>query len=142
MTSAQCDLELEDGEINDLEDGEIVEEDIRDILQSESNNNIFSRVEPYAHPENSNVYFHNLGPSSGRWKTHGGPITPSRGRFPRGRVTPPGIMQGGSGNYGPQVMDRGKSFAAKGENTRKCILLFSYCVVRNFLLFVILVIWK
>ena len=71
MTSAECDIELEDGEINDLEDGEI-DEDIRDILLStESNNNIFSRVEPCAYPENSNVYFvhHNLGPSSGRWET-------------------------------------------------------------------------
>ena len=139
MTSAECDTELEDGEINDLEDGEIVE-DIGDILQStESNKNIFSRVEPYAYPENSNVYFvrHNLGPSSGRGETHGGPITPSRGRFPRGRTTPPRIMRGGSGKAsyrgnGPQVMDRGKSFAAKRENTRKCILLFSYCVVMNF----------
>ena len=148
MTSAECDIELEDGEINDLEDGEI-DEDIRDIPQSTESNNIFSRVEPYAYPENSNVYFvhHNLGPSSGGWETHGGPITPSRGRFPRGRTTPPGVMRGGSGKSsyrrnGPQVMDRGKSFAAKRENTRKCILLFSYCVVRNCLLFVILVIWK
>ena len=147
MTSAECDIELEDGEINDLEDGEIVEEDI--LQCTESNNNIFSRVEPYAYPENSNVYFvrHNLGPSSRRWETHGGPITPSRGRFPRGRTTPPGIMRGGNGKSsyrgsGRQVMDRGKSFAAKRENTRKCILLFSYCVVRNFLLCVILVIWK
>ena len=143
MTSTECDIELEDGEKNDLEDGEI-DEDIREILLStESNNNIFSRVEPYT--ENSNVYFihHNLGSSSRRQETQDGPITPSRpsGRFPRRRTTPPGVMRGGSGN-GPQVIDRGKSFAAKRENTRNCILLFSYCVVRNFLLFVILVIWK
>jgi len=148
MASAECDIELEDGEIIDLEDGEI-DEDIRDILLSTESNNNISRVEPQAYSENSNVYFvhHNLGPSSGRWETQGGPITPSRGRFPRGRTTPPGVMRGGSGKSshrgnGPQVMDRGKSFAAKRGNTRKCILLFSYCVVRNFLLFVILVIWK
>ena len=151
MASAECDIELEDGEIIDLEDGEI-DEDTRDqrrdiLLSTESNTNIFSRFETQR--ENSNVYFvhHNLGPSSGRWETHGGPITPSQGRFPRGRTTPPRIMGGGSGKSsysgnGPQVMDRGKSFAARRENTRKCILLFSYCVVRNFLLFEILVIWK
>ena len=127
MASAESDRELEDGEIIELEDGEI-DEDIRDILlPTESNNNIFSRFEPQR--ENSNVYFvhNNLGPSSGRWDTHGGPITPSQGRFPRGRTTPPGIMRGGSvkssyrGN-GRQVLDRGKSFAAKRQNTRKCIL--------------------
>ena len=127
MASAECDIELEGGEIIKLEDGEI-DEDIRDILLStESNNNIFSRFAPQR--ENSNVCFlqNNLGPSSGRWETHGGPITPSQGRLPRGRTTPPGIMRGGRGKSsyrgnGRQVMDRGKSFAAKRENTRKCIL--------------------
>ena len=137
MASAECDIELEDGEINDLEDGEI-DEDI--LLPTESNNNVFSRLEPrqHAYPENSNsqgvisrdFVHHNLGSSSGRWETHGGPITPSRGRFPRGRTTPPGVVRGGRekssyrGN-GRQVMGRGKPFAGNRGNTRKCILLFS-----------------
>lgn len=133
MASADYDIELEDGEINDLEDGEI-DEDI--LLPTESSNDVFSRLEPRQegtslrdHQDNANSHgvnnrdfaFHHSGPSPGRWEPPS-----NRGRFPRGRespVTSRGRGRGFRGN-GREMTGRGKSFLARRTSQNRGIL---YC---------------
>ena len=135
MASADYDIELEDGEINDLEDGEI-DEDI--LLPTESSNDVFSRLEPRQegtsfrdHQDNANSHgvnnrdfaFHHSGPSPGRWEPPS-----NRGRFPRGRegpVTPRGRGRGFRGN-GREMIGRGKSFLARRASQNRGILYCTY----------------
>ena len=141
MASIDGDIELEDGEINDLEDGEIDEEI---FLPTESNSNIFSRLEPRqpdplreqrVFPENLNslelnsrdFVSHNSGPLPARWNPRGGSLISSRGRFPRGRASP-GTARGRGKTFrgnGREMIGRGKPFPSKRENTRRCILYFT-----------------
>lgn len=139
MATADGDIELEDGEINDLEDGEIDEEI---LLAAESNNiNVFSRLEPRQQDslrdDNLNSYgvnnrdfgFLNSGPSPGRWEPPGVTFTPpSRERFPtRGRASPVATRGRGKafrGN-GREMKGRGKSFLDQRGNSRRRILYFA-----------------
>ena len=137
MASVDYDIELEDGEINDLEDGEI-DEDI--LLPTESSNDVFSRLEPRqedplrdqqdsvnnSHGVNNRDFVsHHSGPLPGRWEP---PL--NRGRFPRGRVSPltargRGRGRGFRGN-GREMTGRGKSFLARKASQHRGILYYTY----------------
>jgi len=135
MASADVDIELEDGEINDLEDGEI-DEDI--LLSTESSNNVFSRLEPRQDllRDDNNSYgvnnrdfvFHKSGPSPGRWEPQRGSFAPAtRARFPREQKRgSPATLRGSRGKAfrgnGRGMMGREKSFLAKRGDSRRCIL--------------------
>ena len=136
MATEDGEVELEDGEINDLEDGEI-DEDVL-LAEESNNNNIFSRLEPRERESlvrdqhlTDNSYgaksrdcsFQDSSPPPGRWGIRGGS---SRGRFPRGRVSPTvrgsRARKGFPGN-GREMMGRGKTFpAVKRGSPRTCIL--------------------
>ena len=134
MATEEGEVELEDGEINDLEDGEI-DEDV--LLVAESNNNVFSRLEPRQRDSllrdqqlNENCYgaknrdlgFQGSIPSPDRWDTRGGS---SRGRFPRGRASPTirgGRSRKGFPGNGREMMGRGKPFPLKRGSPRTRIL--------------------
>lgn len=144
MATEDGEVELEDGEINDLEDGEI-DEDV--LLAAESNNNVFSRLEPrdsllrdqYLNlndnsygAKNRDFGFQDSSPPPDRWITRGGS---SRGRFPRGRASPTmraGRARKGFPGNGRETMGRGKTFPAKRGGPRTCILcflnLYKFCV--------------
>ena len=136
MATEDGEVELEDGEINDLEDGEI-DEDVQ--LAAESNINVFSRSEPRQHDSflrdehlNDNFFgvkgidfgFQDSSPPvpPGWWDTR---IGSSRGRFPRARASPTARgsrpRKGFSGN-GREMTGRGKAFLAKRGSPRTRIL--------------------
>lgn len=141
MASEIGEVELEDGEINDLEDGEI-DEDI--LLATESNNSVFLPLEHRQRDSllrdqhlNDNSYaeknrdfgFQDSSPPPDRWDTRG--VSSSRGRFPRARAS---VMVRGSRTRGKGFrgtgrgmisMRRGKTFSAKRGNPRSRILWFT-----------------
>jgi len=140
MASEIGEVELEDGEINDLEDGEIDE----DILHAgESNNSIFLPLE-YRRQRDSFVRDQHLNDNSygeknrdfgfqdsslppNRWDTRG--VSSSRGKFPRARAS--ATMRGsrtrgkvfrGTGRH--MSTGRGKIFPAKRGSQRSRILWY------------------
>lgn len=140
MASEIGEVELEDGEINDLEDGEIDE----DILHAaESNNSIFLPLEYRRQRDsfvrdqhlNDNSYgeknrdfgFQDSSPPPNRWDTRG--VSSSRGKFPRARAsaTVRGSRTGGKvfrGTGRHISTGRGKTFPAKRGSQRSRILWY------------------
>ena len=136
MASTELDVELEDGEINDLEDGEI---DEGAYFPGES---IFSRLEPrqedfcdeLSHvsfePKLRELPFHNIQSSTRRWKS----VTTNfaRGRHSKGR---PGYSSRASKERlkpsrecAREQLVPGKSFYRRKDSYRRRILysLFSF----------------
>ena len=139
MAAADCDIELEDGEINDLEDGEIDEEI---LLSTESSSNVFSRLEPRHEDQlrdqqdninshgvnNRDFVFHRSGPVADRWELQGGSLTPaSRERFPRGRGSLVNVRGRGKvfRGTGREMTGRDKSYLVKRGGQRRRILYFT-----------------
>ena len=147
MAAEIGDVELEDGEINDLEDGEIDE----DILNAaESNNSVFLPLEHRRQRDsfvrdqhlslNDNSYaeknrdfgFQDSSPQPDRWETRG--MSSLRGRFPRARgsATLRGSRTRGKGfrGTGRRMMStgRGKAFPTKRGSTRSRILWYFICL--------------
>ena len=139
MAAEIGEVELEDGEINDLEDGEIDE----DILHAEESN--YSVFLPLEHRQrdsfvrdqhlNDNSYaeknrdfgFQGSSPPPNRWDTRDAPS--SRGRFPRARAsaTARGSRTRGRGFRGTgrhMSTGRGKTFPAKRGSQRSRILWY------------------
>lgn len=143
MATADCDIELEDGEIYDLEDGEIDEEI---LLSTESSSNVFSRLEPRQHEHllrdqqdntdnvnshglnNRDFAFYRSSPVDDRWELQGGPLSSaSRERFPRGRESLVNV-RGRSKVFrgsGREMTGRGKSCLIKRGGQRRRILYFT-----------------
>lgn len=129
MASEDGQVELEDGEINDLEDGEI-DEDV--LLAAES----LSRLEHHQQHSvrdqhsNDNSYeaksrdfgFQESNVPPHRWVTRGGYLNSSRGRFPRDRAIPMARGRGRGKVF--RGIGREKTFPAKRGNPRRRILLF------------------
>lgn len=147
MAAEIGEVELEDGEINDLEDGEI-DEDILHV--AESKNSVFLPLERRCQRDsfvrdqhlNDNSYaeknrdfgFQGSSPPPDRWETRG--VSSSRGRFPRSRAsaTVRGSRTRGRGfrGTGRHIIStgRGKAFPAKRGSTRSRILwyfIFQFC---------------
>ena len=147
MAAESGEVELEDGEINDLEDGEIDE----DILNAaESSNRIFLPLEHRRQRDsfvrdqhlNDNSYaeknrdfgFQESSPPPDWWETHG---ASSRGRFLRTRASatvrgsrPRGKGLRGTGRHMISTPGRDKAFPAKRGSTRSRILwyfMFQFC---------------
>lgn len=143
MATADCDIELEDGEIYDLEDGEIDEEI---LLSTESSSNVFSRLEPRQHEDllrdqqdntdninshglnNRDFAFYRSSPVDDRWELQGGPLSSaSRERFPRGRESLVNV-RGRSKVFrgsGREMTGRDKSCLIKRGGQRRRILYFT-----------------
>lgn len=155
MASEIGEVELEDGEINDLEDGEI-DEDILHV--AESNNSIFLPLEYRRQRDsfvrdqhlNDNSYgeknrdfgFQDSSPPPNRWDTRG--VSSSRGKFPRARAsaTVRGSRTGGRvfrGTGRHMSTGRGKTFPAKRGSQRSRILwyfIFQFCTESRLILWV------
>jgi len=141
MAAEIGEVELEDGEINDLEDGEI-DEDLLPV--AESRNSVFLPLEHRRQRDsfirdqhlNDNSYaeknrdfgFQVSNPPPDRWETRG--VSSSRGRFPRTRAsaTARGSRTRGRGFRGTGrhmiPTGRGKAFPAKRGSTRSRILWY------------------
>lgn len=140
MAEADRDIELEDGEINDLEDGEI-DEDIGILLSAEASNNVLRRLEP-RHVKSSsekqdsygvggndrNFVFQSSGPPPDRREPQVGSFgPPSRGRYPRRRGATTVRGRGKNHFRGNElgVTGRGKAALGKRPIQRRCILYFT-----------------
>ncbi|XP_067021110.1 zinc finger C3H1 domain-containing protein-like isoform X4 [Acropora muricata] len=128
MAEADRDIELEDGEINDLEDGEI-DEDIGILLSAEASNNVLRRLEP-RHVKSSsekqdshgiggndrNFVFQSSVPPPDRREPQGGSFgPPSRGRYPRRRGTTTVRGRGKNHFRGNELGVTGRGKAALGK---------------------------
>lgn len=127
MASEDRELELEDGEINDLEDGEI-DEDVPSARES-NNNDLYllthrhdqhSTREQYSsdNPFETKIRdfgFQQFNPPPDRWETRGGSFGSFRGRFSRQRGRGRGKVFRGNG--------REKTYPTRRGNMRRRILL-------------------
>lgn len=127
MASEDRELELEDGEINDLEDGEI-DEDVTSARESNNNDlylpthrhDQYSTREQYSsdNPFDTKIRdfgFQQFNPPPDRWETRGGSFGSFRGRFSRQRGRGRGKVFRGNG--------REKTYPTRRGNMRRRILL-------------------
>lgn len=140
MAETDRDIELEDGEINDLEDGEI-DEDTGILFSAEASNNVLQRLEPRDVKSSSekqdsrgvggndrNFVFQSSVPPPDRREPQDGSFSlPSRGRYPRRRGAMTVRGRGKNHFRGNElgVMGRGKAVLGKRPTQRRCILYFT-----------------